>query len=105
MTLWPCAAELVNYALGVVAFGNILDMRRFDFVAELLLEGEQALMVLIAPAMVADRTDVDEADFGLALRLHSIGRQSKRCGSGEAQAQQAQNSFHVIDPFSRRCIR
>jgi hypothetical protein len=62
--------QLVDDALRVGPLGDILDVVGVDPVAELLLKGQQTLVVLVAPALVADRPDVNEAHLRLGLREH-----------------------------------
>ena len=72
--------QLVDDALGVRPLGHVLDEVGVDLVAELLLDRLQPLVVLVAPAVVADRPDVDEADLGLGLRLRRRGPPRARTG-------------------------
>ena len=49
-----------------------------------LLDGLAALIVLVAPAVVADRADIDEADLELLLlRGRAAGRQGQSRGPGQ----------------------
>src|SRR5690606_21598040 len=61
-----------------------------DTVAKMLLEGEPALIVLIAPAEVADRADIDEADVERLV----LGRG----GSAEAE-RQSRGGQHEVTQF------
>ena len=71
--------EVIHDALGVRTFGHVLDEGRLDLIAEMLGGGEAGLVVLVGPAEIADRAEVDEAD------LHRI------CGLGPAnQARHAE---------------
>ncbi len=55
--------HLRHRALGVGAFGHGFLIDRLDLVAEMLFDGEPALVVLVGPAAIADRADIDEADL------------------------------------------
>jgi hypothetical protein len=55
--------HLPDHALGVGAFRDALDKGGLDLVAEMLFDRLAALIVLIGPAMVADRADIHEADL------------------------------------------
>ena len=59
------AGELLDRALGVGALGDVLEEGRLDLVAERLLHRLASDVMLVAPAKVADRPDIDEADFQL----------------------------------------
>ena len=52
-----------DHPLGVGAFGNVLDIARLDFVSEMRHEFLTSDLVLISPAEVADRPEIDEADL------------------------------------------
>ena len=45
--------------------GHVLDVDGLDLVAERFLDGQAPLIVLVGPAVVADRSDVDESDLQL----------------------------------------
>ena len=47
--------------------GDVLEIGGLDLVAEFLLDLQAALVVLIGPAEVADRADIDEAGLELVL--------------------------------------
>src|SRR5690606_12265276 len=72
-------------------------------VAELLLHGAPADIVLIGVAMVADRADIDEAD------LEGVGRQqpagAERQGGGAAERRHAQGEVPTIDEHAHSLIR
>ncbi len=79
------AGELLDDALGVGALGHLLDEGGLDAVAELPLQRLSADIVLVGPAMVAHRADIDEADLQLLLReriadTHGRGHGGQRCG-------------------------
>ena len=61
----PLADEAGDRAFGVGAFGHVLDVDGLDPVAERFLDREPPLIVLVGPAVVADRADVDESDHQL----------------------------------------
>jgi hypothetical protein len=66
--LMPAPGQALDDALGVGAFRDVLDEGRLDLVAERLLHGLAALVVLVGIAEIADRPDIDEADLQLVLR-------------------------------------
>ena len=91
--------QLVDDALGVRPLGDVLDEVGLDLVAELLLDRLQPLVVLVAPAVVADRPDVDEADLGLGLRQRRRAGQRERGGEHAAGQQFAQSrQSHDLSP-------
>ena len=55
--------EVAHHALGVGAFGHGLDDGGLHLRAERLLHRAAAQVVLVGPAGLADRADVDEADL------------------------------------------
>ena len=57
------ARQSCNDPFGVRSFGNLFNEHSFNFIAQLFLESEAALIMLVGPAMIADRSHVDEADF------------------------------------------
>ena len=73
------AGQLLDRALGVGALGDILEKGRLDLVAQRLLHRLAAEVVLVAPAEVADRPDIDEADLQLIRRV------SVECYGGDRQ--------------------
>ena len=59
------ARELLDRALGVGAFADVLEIGGLDLVAERLRQGLAADFMLVGPAEIADRAEIDEADFEL----------------------------------------
>ena len=59
------AGELLDRALGVRTFADVLEKGGLDLVAELLHHRLAAELVLIGPAEIADRAEIDEADLQL----------------------------------------
>jgi hypothetical protein len=57
------ARQVAQHALGVGPFGHAFDDRRLHAGAERLLHRAPAEVVLVAPAGLADRAHVDEADL------------------------------------------
>ena len=49
------------------AFGDIFDIGSFDRVTEFGFDRQTALIVGVAPAVVANGADIDKADLGLVL--------------------------------------
>ena len=83
--LAAAGGELADHALGVGALGDVLDVARLDLAAERLFHLLAALVVLVGPAGVADRADVDEADLrGVGgLRGEGQGGRDGERGGGE----------------------
>ena len=83
--LAAAGGELADHALGVGALGDVLDVARLDPASERLLELLAALVVLVGPAGVADRADVDKADLrGVGgLRGEGQGGRDGERGGGE----------------------
>ncbi len=65
--------ELFDGALGVRAFADVFQERRLDLVAQCLHHLAAADFVLIGPAEIADRADIDETDLQL---VGGAGRQA-----------------------------
>ena len=61
--LVPLRGEIADHALGVRAFGHLLDERRLHLRPELGLDRLPRLVVGERPAGVADRADVDPGDL------------------------------------------
>jgi hypothetical protein len=59
------AYQLLDGAFGVGAFGDVLDIGGLDLFAERFLKSLTAEVVLVSPAEIADRTEIDEADLEL----------------------------------------
>ncbi|MNH09789.1 hypothetical protein D3C79_692500 [compost metagenome] len=78
--------------LGIGAFWHVLDEAAVDLVTELLDQGLAALLMLIGPAMVADRADIDEADF---QRVGGGGGQGGAQANGGSQGAQQVFAFVV----------
>ena len=57
------AGQLLDRAFGVGALGNILEESGLDLAGKRLFHRLAADVMLVAPAKVADRPDIDEADF------------------------------------------
>src|SRR5262245_47607356 len=57
--------QLLDGAFGVGAFGDVLDIGGVDLFAERFLKGLTAEVVLVSPAEIADRTEIDKADLEL----------------------------------------
>ncbi len=75
--------HLGQHPLGVGALGHILLKRGLDLVAELLDHRPPSKLVLIGPAAVADRADIDEAGLNLVL---SEGGPAKQQPEAERRA-------------------
>ena len=73
------ARELLDRAFGVRAFADILEERGFDLVAEFLDHLEAAEVVLVGPAEIADRAEIDETD----LEFVGGGSAEQACSGGE----------------------
>jgi hypothetical protein len=73
------ARQLLDRAFGVRAFADILEERGFDLVAEFLEHGEAPEVVLVGPAEIADRAEIDESD----LELVGGGSAEQACSGGE----------------------
>ena len=54
--------------LGVRAFGYALDVGRLHPITQRIFNREPALVVLVTPAEVTDRSDVDESDLEFFVR-------------------------------------
>ena len=65
--LVPRPGQLADHPLGIGAFGHVLHIGGLDLVAEMRLDRLPALVVLVAPAEVADGADIDEPDLDRVL--------------------------------------
>ena len=70
-----------SMARSEIGFRNALDEGRLDLVAERLLDGLAPLVMLVAPAEVPDRADIDEADLEFLLRDGASGGQGESDGT------------------------
>ena len=78
--------HVADHPLGVGAFGDVLHIVGGDLVAEFFGQRLAPLFMLIRPAVVADRTDVDEADFQrVGGTGGQAGAQTDGCGDGAKQ--------------------
>src|SRR5690606_18849787 len=78
--------HVADHPFGVGAFGDVLDEAGLNLVAELFFQVLAALLVLVGPAMVADRAAVDETDLqGIGRRDAEGGAQTDGCGEGPQQ--------------------
>ena len=91
------AGEALEDALGVRAFGDVLDVSGLNLVAEFLLDGEAALVVLVGVAKVTDRAGVDPA--GLELGRFGGGNAESQ---GQRRAGQKYGLLHCQSPLARR---
>ena len=66
------ARELLDRALGVRAFADVFEIGGFDLVAEFLEHREAGQIVLVGPAEIADRAEIDEADLEFFGGLRAI---------------------------------
>jgi hypothetical protein len=78
----PGSGKLLDSALGI-RFRHAFHIGGLDLVAERLLDRLAADVMLVAPAMVAHRAHIDEADFQLLLSGCTAGRQGQ--GGGPCQ--------------------
>jgi hypothetical protein len=62
------ACELFDGTLGVGTFGHVFQIGRFDPVAEGGDDRPATDLMLIGPAEIADRPEIDETDFQFACR-------------------------------------
>src|SRR4051794_26323018 len=80
--------EVVQDPLGVRSFNHVLDLGGPDPVAVMLGRGLAGHVVLIAPAEVPDRADINEADLqrfrGAGGREQGRGRGREGAGADEA---------------------
>uniref|UniRef100_A0A494G987 Uncharacterized protein n=1 Tax=Solanum lycopersicum TaxID=4081 RepID=A0A494G987_SOLLC len=74
--------HVADHPLGVGALGHVLDVIGGDLRAEFLRQRLAPLFMLIRPAVVADRADVDETDL---QRIGSAGAQADPQTDGGAQ--------------------
>src|SRR5690606_14432694 len=93
------AGEPLQSPLCIGAFRNVLQIGGLDLVAIFGLHRQPSLIVLIGPAEIADRTDIDETCLGLGLRRpERQGQRGSRYRSGE-------NGFlHREPPFDHRAF-
>ena len=80
--------QVADHAFGVRALGHVLDIARLDLAAECGLHRLPAFFVLVDPAGVADRRNVDEGHFerqcGRHLGLRHQASHAQRGGEGFA---------------------
>ena len=57
------ACQPLDRTLGIGPFGHVLDIGGLDLVAERLVDRLAGDVMLVGPAEIADRPDIDEADL------------------------------------------
>ena len=77
------ARELLDGALAI-GLGHVLDKGGFHLAGERRLDRLAALIVLVAPAEIADRANIDEADLELLLRHCCRGQGAVPAASASA---------------------
>jgi hypothetical protein len=84
--------HVADHPLGIGALGDVLHVVGGDLLAEFLCQHLASLFMLIRPAMVSDRADIDEADF---QRVGSTGGQAgaQTDGCGDSAKQLLQRTF------------
>ena len=65
ISLLPARASCSIDALGIGPFGDVFEIGGLDLVAEVLDQRLAADLVLVGPAEIADRAEIDEADLEL----------------------------------------
>ena len=85
------ARQLLDRALGVRTFADILQERGFDLVAEFLEHGEASEVVLVGPAEIADRSEIDESD----LELVGGGSAGQACSGNEHRSGRRDEIFFM----------
>jgi len=70
--------HVADNPLGIGAFWHVLDEAGLHLVAQFFFHVLAALLVLVGPAVVADRADVDEADL---QRIGGRRRGGRQCGA------------------------
>jgi hypothetical protein len=90
------AREALDGALGIGAFRHAFEVSGFDLVAEFFFRIQAALIVLIGPAEIAHRADIDETGLDL---VHARGA----CWSGDAGKRSGRGKekkcfFHGLHP-------
>ena len=89
------ARQLFDRPLGVGAFADIFEVGGLDLVAEFLDECQTGEVMLVGPAEISDRAEIDEAD----LELVGGGR-AEQAGSGGEQrgGRRNEKSFSWVSP-------
>ena len=72
--------QVANYAFGIGAFGHVLDVGCLDLAAQRNFHCLTALVVLMDPAGVRQRCDVDEGDLQRIARRGAGLRRLSKCG-------------------------
>ncbi len=81
--------HVADNPLGIGTLRHVLDEAGLHLVAQLLFHVLATLLMLVGPAMVADRADIDEADLqrigGRSGGRGESGAEADRCGKGAQQ--------------------
>jgi hypothetical protein len=93
--------EVAHDALGVRPFRDAFDRDRLDARAERALELAPAELVLVRPAGLADRRDVDEADD----ERRRLGGDSGKVRCGERRAGDEQRARAADEVLQHGCPR
>ena len=86
------ACQALEGAVGIGAFGDVLQIGGLDLVAERLLDLEPALVVLVGVAEIADRAGIDPAGLQLVGSLCGRGQRQCRCRRHQGNKQ----FFHCV---------
>ena len=92
--------ELADHALGIGSFLHALDIGGLQLVAERLLGGLAPEVVLMAPAEIGDRADIDESGLeGLVGAGEAEAAEGRGGGTGAEQLGEGSSS-HCKSPWS-----
>jgi hypothetical protein len=84
------ARQVADHALGVGALGHVFDEGGLHACAQRGLDGLAALVVLLRPAGLGDRRDIDKAGLdgftGAGLGCEKTGREKQTAASAKAPA-------------------
>jgi hypothetical protein len=80
--------ELADDALGIGAFGDVLDVGRGDAVAERRLDVAAADIMAVGPAVITHRADIDEAGADMVLLGAEQARRGENGSTGGGGAEQ-----------------
>ena len=91
------ADQLLDGALGVGAFRHVLEIGGLDLVAEFLHQRLARQFVLIGPAEVADRAEIDEPDLQLVGGQGAAQGTAANAAASRSAAAAARNVFLIIN--------
>ena len=95
--------KLLDHPLGIRTLGDVLDIGRFDLIAEMLGHMFAAQVMLIAVAVVGHRTDIDEPDLQLIGGERLAAERAGKGAGGECRGGPGHRKTELASVHHRSC--